>query len=95
MLRFPPVRLVRLDAIACAVFALVLACVAGERLTPRVFGDEGDDVASALDLSDSLLATSLVPPVVPPKRGSVFVDHRPPPSCLLTAEVFRPPRARV
>jgi hypothetical protein len=86
------VKTVRLLAIACAAFALVLACLAGDPQSSRVFGDEGDESALSLDISDSLPATFSEPLVVPPKSGLVFVDHQPPPSCLTTAEVFRPPR---
>jgi hypothetical protein len=86
------VRIVRLLVTTGALVAVVLTLLSGDPQGPRLLGDEGDDAVSSLDLSDALPATPIVPLVVPPRSGSVFVDHRPPPSRLTTAEVFRPPR---
>jgi hypothetical protein len=89
------VRIVRLVASSCAVIALVMACLAGDPQGPRLIGDRDDSPAAAADLSDMLPAVPATPALVPPKpNGSVHVDHRPPPSRLTTAEVFRPPRGR-
>jgi hypothetical protein len=77
------------------VIALVFACfgMGGDPQRAQFNGDEGDFQMSSPALSGSLPASMLEPPVVPPKRGSVVVDARPPHAFLTTAEVFRPPRA--
>jgi hypothetical protein len=96
VLRFVAVKGLPRFAVACAVIALVFACLGsgGDPQLPHFAGDEGDseiEVASPA-LSKSLPVSSLEPPAVPPRRGSVFVDSRPPHAFLTTAEVFRPPR---
>ncbi len=79
----------------CAMVALVIACLGsgGDPQGPRFAGDEGDGIAAFPSLSESLPAVAFEPPVVPPKRGSVFIDNHPPHAFLTTSEVFRPPRA--
>ena len=77
----------------CVAAALVLACLAGDPQGSLSGDDSHGDVPSSLDISNALPATQIEPPLVPPVSGSVFVDHRLPPSRLTTAEVFRPPRA--
>jgi hypothetical protein len=89
------VRIVTIAASTCAAIALVVTCLAGDPQGPRFIGDRDDAPASAADLSEMLPAVPATPALVPPKpNGSVHVDHRPPPSRLTTAEVFRPPRGR-
>jgi hypothetical protein len=78
----------------CVAVALVLACLVCGPQGSGLSGDDGNDEApSSLDIANALPAAPLEPLLVPPLSGSVFVDHRPPPSRLTTAEVFRPPRA--
>ena len=80
---------------ACATVALLLACLNVDPLGSGISGDDrNDDVPSSLDVSFVLPATQPAPLHLPSITGSVFFDHRPPPSRLTTAEVFRPPRAR-
>ena len=80
---------------ACAAVALLAACLTVDPLNSGLSGDDGnDDVPSSLDIAIVLPATQLEPLHVPSISGSVFFDHRPPPSRLTTAEVFRPPRVR-
>ncbi len=82
--------------VACAAVALLLACLNIDPLGSGFSGDDGnDDAPSALDLSIVLPAAQPEPLHLPSLSGSVFFDHRPPPSRLTTAEVFRPPRVRV
>jgi len=89
------VRIITRLLVACAAVALLLACLTVDPLSSGFSGDESnDDVPSSLDISIVLPATQLEPLHVPSISGSVFVEHRPPPSRLTTAEVFRPPRAR-
>ncbi len=89
------VRIITRLLVACAAVALLLACLNVDPLGSGISGDDSnDDVPSSLDISIVLPATQLEPLVVPSISGSVFFDHRPPPSRLTTAEVFRPPRAR-
>jgi hypothetical protein len=89
------VRIITRLLTACAAVALLLACLNVDPLASSISGDDSnDDVPSSLDISIVLPATQLEPLLVPSISGSVFFDHRPPPSRLTTAEVFRPPRAR-
>ena len=89
------VRTITRLLVACAAVALLLACLNVDPLGSGISGDDSnDDVPSSLDISIVLPATQLEPLVVPSISGSVFFDHRPPPSRLTTAEVFRPPRVR-
>jgi hypothetical protein len=89
------VRIVTRLLVACAAVALLLACLNVDPSSSGFSGDDSnDDVPSSLDLSVVLPATPLEPLHVPSFSGLVFFDHRPPPSRLTTAEVFRPPRAR-
>jgi hypothetical protein len=89
------VRLITRLLVACAAVALLLACLTVDPLSSGFSGDESnDDVPSSLDISIVLPATQLEPLHVPSLSGSVFFEHRPPPSRLTTAEVFRPPRVR-
>jgi hypothetical protein len=89
------VRIVTRLLIACAAVALLLACLNVDPLGSGFSGDDSnDDVPSSLDISVVLPATQLEPLHLPSLSGSVFFDHRPPPSRLTTAEVFRPPRVR-
>lgn len=86
-------RIVKLAAGICAIVALLLAVLIGDPQGPRPLGDQGDGSTVSLDLSDMLPASPTTPVLVPPQpKRSVHVDHRPPPSRLTTAEVFRPPR---
>jgi hypothetical protein len=78
----------------CVAVALVLACLVFGPQGSGLSGDDGnDDAPLSLDVSTVLPAAPFEPLLVPPLSGLVFVDHRPPPSRLTTAEVFRPPRA--
>ena len=89
------VRIITKLLVACAAVALVVACLNVDPLSSGFSGDDSnDDVPSSLDISIVLPATQLEPLHVPSLSGSVFFDHRPPPSRLTTAEVFRPPRVR-
>ena len=95
MLRFAAVRAFRTIAVTCAIIALVFACLGsgGDPQRPRFIGGEGDSPMSSPALSESLPASAFAPPVVPPKRGTVFEHASTPHAFLTTAEVFRPPRA--
>ena len=89
------VRIITRLLVACASVALLLACLNIDPLASSISGDDSnDDVPSSLDVSIVLPAAQLEPLLVPSISGSVFFDHRPPPSRLTTAEVFRPPRVR-
>ena len=89
------VRIITRLLVACAAVALLLACLNVDPLGTGFSGDDSnDDVPSSLDISIVLPATQLEPLHVPSISGSVFFEHRPPPSRLTTAEVFRPPRVR-
>ena len=89
------VRIITRLLVACAAVALLAACLNVDPLNSGLSGDDSnDDVPSALDISMVLPAAPLEPLLVPSISGSVFFDHRPPPSRLTTAEVFRPPRVR-
>ena len=89
------VRIITRLLVACAAVALLLACLNVDPLASGFSGDDSNnDVPSSLDISIVLPATQLEPLHVPSLSGSVFFDHRPPPSRLTTAEVFRPPRVR-
>ena len=89
------VRIITRLLVACAAVALLLACLNIDPLGSGFSGDDSnDDVPSSLDISIVLPATQLEPLHLPSVSGSVFFDHRPPPSRLTTAEVFRPPRVR-
>ena len=78
---------------ACAIVALVLACVAGDP-QGSLSGDDGnDDVSSVVDLSRVLPASRTQPEVAIEPTGSVFVDQQTPHARLTTLEIFRPPRA--
>jgi hypothetical protein len=87
------VRFVTRLFVVCAAVALLAACLSADPLNSAVSGDDSNgDAQSSLDISIVLPAAPLQLLVVPPISGSVFFDHRPPPSRLTTAEVFRPPR---
>jgi hypothetical protein len=89
------VRIITRLLVACAAVALLAACLNVDPLGSAFSGDDSnDDVPSSFDISVVLPATQLEPLHVPSISGAVFFDHRPPPSRLTTAEVFRPPRAR-
>ena len=89
------VRIITRLLVACAAVALLLACLNVDPLGSGFSGDDSnDDVPSSLDISIVLPATQLEPLHLPALSGLVFFDHRPPPSRLTTAEVFRPPRLR-
>jgi hypothetical protein len=89
------VRIITRLLVACAAVALLLACLNLDPLGSGFSGDDSnDDVPSSLDISLVLPATQLEPLHLPSLSGLVFFDHRPPPSRLTTAEVFRPPRVR-
>jgi hypothetical protein len=79
---------------ACAVVALVLACVAGEPQGPLSGDDGNDDVSSVVDLSRILPATRTEPELALVPSGSVFINREVPNTRLTTLEIFRPPRAR-
>jgi len=89
------VRIVTSLTATCVAAALVLGCLVVDPQASGLSGDDGnDDVpSSSPDISNALPAAPFEPLLVPPLSGLVFVDHRPPPSRLTTAEVFRPPRA--
>ena len=89
------VRIITRLLVACAAVAMLLACLNVDPLGTGISGDDSnDDAPSSLDFSLVLPATQLEPLHVPSISGSVFFEHRPPPSRLTTAEVFRPPRLR-
>ena len=89
------VRIITRLFVVCAAVALLAACLNADPLNSGLSGDDSnDDVPSALDISIVLPAAPREPLLVPSISGSVFFDHRPPPSRLTTAEVFRPPRVR-
>jgi hypothetical protein len=89
------VRIITRLLVACAAVALLLACLNVDPLGSGFSGDDSnDDVPSSLDIAIVLPATQLEPLHLPSISGLVFFDHRPPPSRLTTAEVFRPPRVR-
>lgn len=89
------VRIITRLLVACAAVALLLACLNVDPLGSAFSGDDSnDDVSSSLDISIVLPATQVEPLHVPSLSGLVFFEHRPPPSRLTTAEVFRPPRVR-
>jgi hypothetical protein len=89
------VRIVTRLFVVCAAVALLAACLNSDPLNSALSGDDSSgDVQSSLDISIVLPAAPLELLVVPSISGSVFFDHRPPPSRLTTAEVFRPPRVR-
>ena len=89
------VRIITRLLVACAAVALLAACLNIDPLGSGISGDDSnDDAPSSLDVSIVLPATQLEPLHLPSLSGSVFFDHRPPPSRLTTAEVFRPPRVR-
>ena len=80
-------------ASACAILALLLACLAGDT-QGSLSGDDGsDDVSSFVDLSRILPATRSEPELALAPTGSVFVDQQSPNARLTTLEIFRPPRA--
>ena len=79
---------------ACAIVALVLACVAGDPQGPLSGDDGNDDVSSVVDVSRILPAARTEPELVLAPTGTVFVDHQAPNARLSTLEIFRPPRAR-
>ena len=78
---------------ACAVFALVLACVAGDPQGSLSGDDDGYDDASVADISCVLPACRAEPVLAVQAAGAVFVNHPAPSSRLSTLEIFRPPRA--
>ncbi len=85
-------RLVRTLVAMCAVMAIVAACFVGDPQGGRTFGED-DDPTVSVDFSDMLPAVPYESPLLPPnENGSVHIEHRPLPSRLTTAEVFRPPR---
>jgi hypothetical protein len=89
------VKIGRLLVATCAAFALALACVTGELRGTAAVDDGGSDVASATDLFEAV-APVTVAELAPPASGDgVFVDLQFPPSRVTTADVFRPPRARL
>jgi hypothetical protein len=86
------VRILRKLVSACAVVALVLACVAGDP-QGSLSGDDGnDDVSSVVDVSRILPATRTEPELALAPSGTVFVDHQSPNARLTSLEIFRPPR---
>jgi hypothetical protein len=78
---------------ACAIVALVLACVAGDPQGPLSGDDGSDDVSSVVDVSRILPATRTEPELALAPSGSVFIDSAAPHARLTTLEIFRPPRA--
>jgi hypothetical protein len=87
------VRILRRLVSACAVVALVLACVAGDPQGPLSGDDTTDDASSVLDLSRVLPAARTEPQLALAPSGPVFVDQQIPNARLTTLEIFRPPRA--
>lgn len=86
-------RIITRLLVACAAVALLVACLNVDPLGSGFAGDDSnDDVPSSLDIAVVLPTAQLEPLHLPSISGSVFFDHRPPPSRLTTAEVFRPPR---
>jgi hypothetical protein len=80
---------------ACAFIALMVACLAGAPRGERAVDCEGNDLASAIDVSQALPSNDAqVVTARPVDRSATFVDQPPPCSRLTIAEVFRPPQAR-
>ena len=95
--RFAAVKSGRLASLAaCAFIALMVACLAGAPRGDRAVDCEGDDLASAIDVSQALPAHGAQPVTTnrPVDRSASFVDQPRPCSRLTIAEVFRPPQAR-
>jgi len=85
----------RLLVAACAAMALALACVTGDLRGAGALDDGDGDAVCAGDTFE-MLPPPPVPQLSPPSSGgTVFVDLQFPPSRMTTAEVFRPPQARV
>ncbi len=90
--KVPDVRILRTLVAICAVMAIAAACFVGDPQGARTFGED-DDASVCVDFSDSLPAVPYESPLLPPNdNGPVHIEHRPLPSRLTTAEVFRPPR---
>jgi len=88
------VTVVRKLAAACAVLALLLACVVTDS-QGAFAGDDGDDVAAACaDLSAVLPAARVEPLVGVSPCGTIFVDERTPTGHAPELDIFRPPQAR-
>jgi hypothetical protein len=89
------VRIARLLVTTFAVVAFALVFVASDVRGAALDGGEDSAAISLLGTADAVVAASPVAFLVPPtERASLFVEHRPPPSRLTTAEVFRPPQSR-
>ena len=87
-------RITRAFVAACAVIALVLACVAGDPQGSLSGDDDGYDEASVVDISCVLPACRAEPVLVVQPTGTVFLNLPVPSSHLTPLEIFRPPRAR-
>jgi hypothetical protein len=87
------VRIVRRLAAACAVLALLLACVAADS-QGALSGDDGDDVAVCCDLSAVLPAAHGELSLTLSPCGAVFVDDLPPSGRAPELDIFRPPEPR-
>ena len=79
---------------ACAVIALVLACVAGDPQGSLSGDDDGYDDASVADISCVLPACRAEPILIVQPARAVFLNQPAPSSRLTTLDIFRPPRAR-
>jgi hypothetical protein len=89
----PRVKKRRLLVAACAAFALMLACMAGELRGAGAIDDESGDVVTATDSLEALPAAGVVLSPPQPLGGAVYVVLQFPPSRMTTADVFRPPQA--
>ena len=79
---------------ACAVVALVAACVVGDPQGSLSGDDDGYDDTAIADVSCVLPACRAEPVLTLDLSGTVFVDQLAPPARRATLEIFRPPRAR-
>jgi hypothetical protein len=89
------VRIARLLATTVAVVAFALMFVTTDVRGNALDGGDESDAISVLGIGDAVVAARPPRFLVPPaKRASFFFEHRPPPSRLMTSEVFRPPQSR-
>jgi hypothetical protein len=87
------VRTARTAIAACALIALVWACLGSDPGVANASGDNSDDVSS-VDLPDALPVTPFTLRVASEPTARAVIDQLPPLSRLAPLDVFRPPRAR-